>query len=124
MKKWLLILSLLGTIACTSSDVSTPVPVEVAGASAEPLTLCAPDLAAKQYLEYVFNASDAETHWFSEGYWQIGGNAWNQPVRGRSYFQPSVRGTRTAQLHVCDSQVCYYWATYTCGCSFYTCTFQ
>jgi hypothetical protein len=75
------------------------------------------DNAAKAYLQWAANAYVNELHWFAEGYWQVGGNAFNQPVRARAYWQPSRSGTRTARLDFCRDNTCSYYGTYTCQCS-------
>lgn len=75
------------------------------------------DLAAKAYLQWAANATDAEMHWYSEGYWQVGGAAFHQTVRARAYWQQSTAGTRTARLDFCHDNQCSYYGTYTCKCS-------
>lgn len=110
-------------VSAYAAGSASPAPVlaEDVAVDQEALTVlgCQPkaDSAAKAYLQWAANATDAEMHWYSEGYWQVGGAAFNQTVRARAYWQQSSSGTRTARLDFCHDNQCNYYGTYTCKCS-------
>lgn len=102
------------SVSCVTQQ-EQPQEVEL---SEQNITICSPDLLAKEWFQNYYGASNAEMHWFTQGqYWQIGGNAWNQPVEARAYFLSSVSGTRTVDMQNCNPSYCSHYWYYKCTCS-------
>ena len=127
MKQWILAILTVCFAACAAEvldDADEPVV-----ASDEELVIgcrATADLAAKQYLQFIFNAADNEMHWIAaENAYQVGGQQWHQPTRGRGDYQLSGSSSRAVRVTFCSSSSCAYWATYVCGCGgFYSCEFK
>lgn len=127
MKQWVFAVLTMCFAACAAEVLDEVDDVEARDEELSISCRAAADAGAKQYLEFIFGVGDDQLHWYAdEGAYQIGGVRWNQPVRGRGIFRPSIAGTRAVDVTICDPDArCAYWATYVCGCDgFYSCEFK